>query len=405
MPPKPAPAKSLPTLSGRSNKQRKKNIVVPSDPDGFLTALHDIFIDNDNDLKLVVETLIAQTQLDVRRYAEYMFDYVLFDNRGLCAPKRHDPVTPQYSALTCPAEDVQGFSSFIDTLSQRKPFLKRMICEAFNKIVDSLGSMTEWIPRAALISAHLMRDNLLTSDIPGTDYFLSHLLTNVRSVEDGIALQFVVAVLTEYTGLTSDKKALSMLKATRVISKMKLFLPFTKRDTFGQIFSAEGLEFVVLESDRAEVAAKRKARVKQIKAELDQPDAVRTTLTVAATELDLDTVDTALLLWDAVAAALPVTKQDIVKAVEGWAPLLAPFSRGDALVQGRLLMAVQAHCYGEPTYLNFFGAIVQVLYSKEVIDEEVIMIWYKETAAKGATTFKAQLGGFITWLEQAEEEE
>ena len=63
---------------------------------------------------------------------------------------------------------------------------------------------------------------------------------------------------------------------------------------------------------------------------------------------------------------------------------------------------IQEYCYDNQNLLKCFNKIILLFYKAEVLNEEVIIKWYKDGhIPKGSTVFMKQMKKFIDWLEQA----
>ena len=71
-----------------------------------------------------------------------------------------------------------------------------------------------------------------------------------------------------------------------------------------------------------------------------------------------------------------------------------------------LLNKIQEYCYDNMNFIKSFNKIVLLLYKTDVLSEDAILKWYKEThSSRGWSVFMDQMKKFVDWLEQAEEEE
>lgn len=69
-----------------------------------------------------------------------------------------------------------------------------------------------------------------------------------------------------------------------------------------------------------------------------------------------------------------------------------------------LLNRIQEYCYDNMAFLKTFNKIILLLYKTDVLSEEVILKWYKDShSSRGWSVFKEQMKKFIEWLEDAEE--
>ncbi len=95
----------------------------------------------------------------------------------------------------------------------------------------------------------------------------------------------------------------------------------------------------------------------------------------------------------------------LTKSLQANAALIESF-----LTTGRsqlnCLNIIQTYCYENMDYMKHFKAILFTLYNKDVLAEEAIIKWYKDShVSKGWSVFQTQLLSFVTWLENAEEDD
>merc|ERR1711981_1016826 len=93
-----------------------------------------------------------------------------------------------------------------------------------------------------------------------------------------------------------------------------------------------------------------------------------------------------------------------LKHLKSYIPLFSAFT-ASAKSEMVLLNKVQEYCYDNQNFLKNFNKIVLLFYKTEVLSEEVILKWYKDShSPKGWSVFMSQMKKFIDWLEQAESE-
>jgi len=85
-------------------------------------------------------------------------------------------------------------------------------------------------------------------------------------------------------------------------------------------------------------------------------------------------------------------------------PLLAAFT-STFKSEVNLLNKIQEFCYDNMNFLKSFNKIIVLLYKTDVLSEEAVLKWYKEShSQRGWQVFSEQMKKFVEWLEQAEEE-
>lgn len=96
--------------------------------------------------------------------------------------------------------------------------------------------------------------------------------------------------------------------------------------------------------------------------------------------------------------------EQALKHLKQYIPLFSAFTTA-AKSEMALLNKIQEFCYDNQDFLKCFNKIVLLFYKTEVLSEEVILKWYKDShAPKGWTVFMDQMKKFIEWLEHAESE-
>ncbi|XP_042290719.1 basic leucine zipper and W2 domain-containing protein 2-like [Thunnus maccoyii] len=135
--------------------------------------------------------------------------------------------------------------------------------------------------------------------------------------------------------------------------------------------------------------------VKMFKAWITEKDANSVTSSLRKANLDKR------LLWN---VSKEIISEQHLKHLKYYAPLLTVFS-----TQGQsqlvLLLKIQEYCYDNIHFMKSFSKIVMLFYKADVLSEEAILKWYKDThAAKGKSIFLEQMKKFVEWLQNAEEE-
>lgn len=69
-----------------------------------------------------------------------------------------------------------------------------------------------------------------------------------------------------------------------------------------------------------------------------------------------------------------------------------------------LLNRIQEYCYDNMAFLKTFNKIVLLMYKTDIVSEDAILKWYKEShSPRGWSVFMDQMKKFVEWLEKAEE--
>ena len=94
-----------------------------------------------------------------------------------------------------------------------------------------------------------------------------------------------------------------------------------------------------------------------------------------------------------------------LRHIKKYIPLLSAFT-SNAKSEMALLNKIQEYCYDNMNFLKTFNKIVFLLYKADVLSEEVILKWYKDShSSRGWSVFMEQMKKMVDWLEHAEEGE
>merc|ERR1712214_58009 len=120
--------------------------------------------------------------------------------------------------------------------------------------------------------------------------------------------------------------------------------------------------------------------------------------------------DTIVMIWNCVMSAIEWNKKEdllqdqALRHLKQYTTLFSAFSTNfkSELI---LLNKIQEYCYDNMNFLKTFNKIVLLLYKTDVLSEEVILKWYKDShSSRGWSVFMDQMKKFVEWLEHAEEE-
>ena len=96
-------------------------------------------------------------------------------------------------------------------------------------------------------------------------------------------------------------------------------------------------------------------------------------------------------------------QEQALRHLKRYVPLFEAFT-STAKSELSLLNKIQEYCYDNMNFLKTFNKIVLLLYKTDVLSEEVILKWYKDShSSRGWSVFMDQMKKFIEWLEDAEE--
>jgi len=120
--------------------------------------------------------------------------------------------------------------------------------------------------------------------------------------------------------------------------------------------------------------------------------------------------DVVVLVWQSVMTGVEWNKKEdllqdqALRHVKQYVSLFAAFT-STFKSELNLLNKIQEFCYDNMNLVKSFNKIILLLYKTDVLSEDAILKWYKEThSQRGWSVFCDQMKKFVEWLEQAEEE-
>jgi len=116
------------------------------------------------------------------------------------------------------------------------------------------------------------------------------------------------------------------------------------------------------------------------------------------------------ILWTTIMSAVEWNKKEELVAeqalrhINSFTSLLGAFS-DTPRAELTLMLRIQDFCYDNMNFMKVFQKIILLLYKTDVLSEDIIMKWYKEShSSKGKNIFLEQMKKFIEWLQNTEEE-
>lgn len=408
----------LPSLSGHRLKTRKRDEKKQYDPSGFRDSILEGLNEAGEDLEAVSKFLDANSsKLDYRRYGGNLIEVLIAG--GLLAPGGiivQDGET--YQTKTClfgladSMEKVKAWEQVFIKLTRRFKYLEKMHEEEMKKILVYLKGFTG-DEKTAL--ARITALWLASGQVPPT---ILPILINEHQVKDGTALEFFLEVLEVLKAEKGGPAVVTVIKKSGVESRLMEFFPSVNQqqteDNFAKTFLAK---------DLPEVVSFRKAQFAQhIKNDLQR--AVRNSMeedkplkeiildikgAVAKTE-GVREQDAIIMIWNQVMALVEWNKKEdllqeqALRHLKKYIQLFSAFTT-TSKSELALLNKIQEYCYDNMNFLKTFNKIVLLLYKTEVLSEEVILKWHKDShSSRGWSVFMDQVKSFIEWLEKAEEE-
>ncbi|XP_072020900.1 eIF5-mimic protein 2-A-like [Amphiura filiformis] len=407
-----------PTLTGQRIKTRKRDEKEKYDPTGFRDAVVQGLNEAGTDLDQVSKFLDkAGSQLDYRRYSETLLD-ILFAG-GILAPggtvvEDADKTKVSRSEVCVFAaeeeiESIKAYATVFTKVTRRYKYLEKKLEDEINKILMFLKGFTpEERNKLAMICGLFLAQSNIKADC------LKCLLSD-HLVKDGIAMDFMISLWKVWLSLKDINSVSSTLRKAQLDKRLLEFLPSTKRTeaNFEKMLDEAGLTQLV-EFQRAIAHADTKKELHTDLTDLIKEQAAIKEIENSCKEYmkktNLGENEVVVLVWKCLMASVEWNKKEELVAdqainhLKTYAPLLASFT-----TQGKselaLLLKIQDYCYENINFMKAFCKIVILLYKGDVLSEDVILKWHKEShLAKGKSVFLEQTKKFVEWLQQAEEE-
>merc|ERR1712212_1284344 len=362
----------LPSLTGHRTKTRKRDEKKIYDPTGFRDYLIEGLATAGTDLEQIskfLDTAGNKTDYDYRRYGEALLEILIAG--GLLAPggsiaKDGDKVVSTGSCIFEDAttlERVKAWDQVFIKLMRRYKYLEKMLADEMKKIFVYLRGFSEdHRYRLAEITALWVVSGLVP---PNT----LPVVINEHQVKDSVALNFILNILSTVKTEKGSPAVITLLKRSGLESQLDQLFPANKR-----------IQEIIM----------------------DMRESVK--------KFNLLESEAVTMIWLAVMSSTEWNKKEdlvldqSVKHLKQFMALFAAFTTS-AKSEMVLLNKIQEYCYDNQNFLKCFYKIVILFYKTEVLSEEVILKWYKDSHhPKGWTVFMDQMKKFIEWLEHAESE-
>lgn len=407
-----------PTLSGQRIKTRKRDEKEKYDPTGFRDAIIQGLNEAGSDLEQVSKFLdSAGSKLDYRRYGETLFDILLAGGilapGGTLAPDADPTKISRTDTCIFRADDnldkLKSYAHVITKLIRRYKYLEKTLEDEFKKILVFLKGFTP-VERQKL--AKVTAILLAGGQIPAT--VLSKTLQD-HLVKDGIALDFIMIVFKVWQGEKDSATVWTAVRKAGLDSRLMEFFPVSKRtaENMSATFKLHGLSQLLEYLKAQENAVVKKELQHQVGELLKDGAQVKEIIPVVKehmTRHSLPEHDVAVLLWTSLMAMMEWNKKEelvpeqAVKHLRQYTSLLSSFTQ-NAKAELALLVKMQEYCYDNMNFMKVFQKIVVLFYKTDVLSEDVILKWYREShSPKGKSVFLDQMKKFIEWLQSAEEE-
>jgi hypothetical protein len=406
-------------------KTRKRNIVVPHDPQSFADAVVDVLADahEGEDIERTLEAankVLDSAELDFNRYGDVLFE-VAFAGARLASGGHAaaDGKTLPFNILACPAEReaIMPYIKWFQGMIRRRPFLVKALENTLIKLILSLEFYDqEGRKKIAMAMARCFA--LKVGVLP--ERVLPAALED-RLVARGTIATFITDFFADYLATEGVESLVELIRKARLQDRMLEFFPQQKRswEQFEEHFQTAGLgDFVEYNSRKRYDFHCQELRADIKDMVVEDPPRNATELIAASKakkeECSLADVDVVKCLYlglvDGVldTAGSKNTQQtqfSVLKTLKGYHKVFLPFCTS-AKIEAALLNTIQVTCYEDSRLLRIFADIVKILYDVDVVGEDTIKYWYaKGSNPKGRNVFLKDLEPLVKWLDEAEEEE
>jgi len=408
----------LPSLTGHRTKTRKRDEKKIYDPTGFRDYLIEGLATAGTDLEQIskfLDTAGNKTDYDYRRYGEALLEILIAG--GLLAPggsiaKDGDKVVSTGSCIFEDAttlERVKAWDQVFIKLMRRYKYLEKMLADEMKKILVYLRGFSEdHRYRLAEITALWVVSGLVP---PNT----LPVVINEHQVKDSVALNFILNILSTVKTEKGSPAVITLLKRSGLESQLDQLFPANKRTQENIINSLKGADLpdVVTYLANQENAGAKKEIQRSLRHSISDDKPIKEIIMdmrESVKKFNLLESEAVTMIWLAVMSSTEWNKKEdlvldqSVKHLKQFMALFAAFTTS-AKSEMVLLNKIQEYCYDNQNFLKCFYKIVILFYKTEVLSEEVILKWYKDSHhPKGWTVFMDQMKKFIEWLEHAESE-
>lgn len=411
-----------PVIQGQRIKTRKRDEKVKHDPVAFRDSLLRGFGEAGEDLDALSKYLdTAGNKLDYKHYGETLFDVLIAG--GILAPggsvlEEAEEGKPFKTDLCVFQSDpdlaaLSKWAQVFTKLIRRYKYLEKMFFEEIKKIISFMHGFSD-ANRTRL--ARMMVLWIVDGHLPPS---VLQLMLKEHLIKDMVAANFIVEFFVTWLKAKDMSSLKATLKKGQLEHRLMEFLPANKQTEafFTEFFTEKGLaEIVTFWKQQAGKEARKDLQTKL--ADMlhnDEPrDAVISQVKELTSKLQLADPEVIAIIWPTVMGVVEWNKKEelisdqCIRHLRDYIPLLKAFTEQSPRAQMTLILRAQEYCYENMNLMKTFSKIVILFYKADVLHEEVIMRWYKDTEegkARGKTVFLEQMKAFIDWLKNAEEED
>ncbi|KAL8594680.1 hypothetical protein ACOMHN_052413 [Nucella lapillus] len=408
-----------PSLSGTRLKTRKRDEKEKYDPNTFRDTVIQGLNETQGDLAKVSKFLdVSGSRLNYRRYADVLFD-VLFAG-GILAPGgfivestvESKPSRTDVCLFRSDAspDRVKSFYEVLYKLIRRYKYLEKPFEEEVHKIlVFQKGFEAEERQKLAIVTGQILANGLASPRVLRA-LFEDHL------VKEGLSLDCATQIFKVWLKEKDVREVFSALKKVQIDSRLQELFPVNKRNVQSMcaFYQDKGVG-AIASMQRSVQSTKAKKEAQNALSDMMSDERPMAEMVEFAQDLikkqGMTETEVTITIWNTVMQGVEWNKKEELVADQAirhlltFTPLLRCAATPTPRAQLALLLRVQDYCYDNMGFLNSFHKVVFMLYKKDVLEEQVILHWYKQAhGAKGRTIFLEQMKSVIDWLQTAEEE-
>ena len=409
-------------------KTRKRNIVVPHDPQSFSNAvielLTDSYVEHGENVQITLDNAsktLDKAELDFNRYGEVLFEVAFAGHilvGGGSVPSKEEGKVLPFCILKCDEqEQIVPYVKWFQAMIRRRPFLVKSLENTLIKLILSLefyddkekANIAIAMSRCFVLKVGVLPDRVLPSALED------------RLVARGTISSFITSLFSDYLSTESVESLVELLRKARVQDRMLEFFPQQKRtwEAFNNHFVEAGLQdFVEYNQKKLHDAnlQELKYMIKEMTCgeEPLKPAEVLAAVKEKVAECDFEPLEVAKCCYLGIVegtletAGSKNTQQTqfaVLKNLKLYHKVLLELCNS-ARLEAALMVTVQVTCYEDSRLLKLFADIIKVLYDVDVLGEDTIKFWYnKGSNPKGRNVFQKDLEPMVKWLDEASEEE
>lgn len=410
-------------------KTRKRNIVVPHDPQSFANAVIDLltdsYLEHSESVDKTLESaskILDSAELDFSRYGEVLFEVAfaghIVASGGPVPAAKEEAKTLPFCILKCDGrETITPYVQWFKSMIRRRPFLVKALETTMIKLILSLEFYTDEekkniaiaMSRCFVLKVGVLPDRVLPNALED------------RLVARGTIASFITDLFSDYLATESVESLVELLRKARVQDRMLEFFPQQKRtwQAFNSHFVEAGLsDFVEYNQKKLHDAniQELKCMIKEMTNGDDQLKSADIIVAVKEKmqECDFEALDVIKCCYLGIVEGTldtagskntQQTQYAVLKNLKFYRKLLLEFCTS-ARLESALMVTIQITCYEDSRLLKLFPDIIKVLYDVDVLGEDSIKHWYSKGSVKvGRNVFENSLKPLIEWLDEAEEED